>query len=613
MAKARDGVSGQFFRAAPGVETEVPSGRLSVYWLLPETLPLPTGYTSTLVDTHDGSLFRDSRVHRPDASSSGPSDDADADWSTLDSSDLLHRDLVAAARYTQGSSVSDAVTTLADLAHSSGLPHATFEGGPEWTGDDGFGVAYVSGEGETSSGVAWPRADPEDPAAADGRADGALDVEVEDRRDPVMERLQGVLRTGGGPRTVVHLVVAIDPEPTGRDFDLAINEAVDLVHSTVVGIHEVTGYGWRQPMPEAEPLHLMTGLDRIENNELIPVWGLSLYAPRIQFHFPPVELNEEELGSLARAEIHAGQHSRRSLVADLRRAAVNAARRTADPRTAIVMSAATCESWIDLVIASMLWEEKKTPEEGAEELSRYRDSQQRLHQLLGPRLGGSWDLSKVPPLRAWDEDVREARNRVVHAGGLPSVRLGERSVNAMYAFLTYTLDRLCSSKTRNRYPISAVLLAHRVGLESRQGWTRKIRDAATEADTYALGEVFNHWYAAMEWILLPDRMRRPPDENARPELARLSDGRAYWIQHDWNAHLARLIDVDPELTRILDRQNPPNDPRISNSLSFDLIVPFEPVGDWVQEHRLFPRTALLRDPRRWDIPPDAPLNALRLR
>lgn len=263
------------------------------------------------------------------------------------------------------------------------------------------------------------------------------------------------------------------------------------------------------------------------------------------------------------------------------------------------------ESNIDLVLSALLWEEGKWPEDAAREFDRGDSALKRLRHLVAPRLGGNWDLTRVPELAQWREKVAESRNTIVHGGELPSRWLAREAIDAMYGFFKYTLDRMCSDTARTRYPMMALLLGRRTALEARGKWTSGMRAAADEADELSLQAVFGLWHSATSELRRPEHLRSKPSGEATPVLCRLADGRDYWCEHDRIARLARL--ADPPVNEAKYRRTVKKlDRNIGRTISFDAPPSLRSAGSWLPEHRLIPPAAVMRDPHLWAIPPDAP-------
>lgn len=412
--------------------------------------------------------------------------------------------------------------------------------------------------------------------------------------------------------TVVHMIAAVPAEPTSEQVGEAFARCCELVQNSHRALHAVTHMGWSLPQPQSEALGVLIGLDTVTPTGLEAKWPIGVYLTTRPEYHQRDSLTSDELVALSRATLNAEQHTPRAMVFDLQRHAVNAAHRTSDTRAAVIMSATACEAWIDLVLATLLWEEGLTPEQGHQEFARYRETPERMNRLLAPRLGGSWDNSRVPALKAWRTDVVLARNFVVHSGVLPSEARGRAAVDAMYDFFTLTLDRLCAPRPRKSYPTAALLIAESVGLSSRNAWTRHIRSTAEEIDRLQLDGVFARWYTAVTDLRIPAELRREPQEaDALPTLVRLKDGRIYWTLHERSLRVAALAvpadqKADAARRRDIEKLSGPNE---SFTVSFELAPAMRRTGEWVSDHRLIPRTALMRDPELWDLPSDAPTAA----
>lgn len=404
--------------------------------------------------------------------------------------------------------------------------------------------------------------------------------------------------------TVAHLVAATSSDPSADEVSAAFNECLDLVHTTHRGLHHVSGEPIQLPTPEAAPLGVAVALQVLTDQGLENRWPPGLFMLNQNFLPAVEEMTSEELVYLEHAEVKNAAHRPTSLVLDLRREALAAAYLTGDTRTAVVMAATTCETFIDVTLAALLWEEVLTPEQGAAELERYRDTAERLWRLLAPRLGGSWDVTVQPALRGWRELIAMNRNRVVHAGGLPGKGLASAACDAMFPFIGYIMDRLCEPVNRAKYPISALLIAARPCLEARGGWTRRIRLAADEADDLDLQGVFGRWYSTVSELRLPPDVRQKPTRGTI-ELVVTEGGNTYWIEHDRETSLARIVQPVTDIAQHLQSAQAQPHAR-GGTYSFSHSPDCSPVGDWVPDYRLVPGVALMRNPENWYEPPEAP-------
>jgi hypothetical protein len=404
--------------------------------------------------------------------------------------------------------------------------------------------------------------------------------------------------------TVVHLVAAVPESPSQDDISAAFDECLDLVHTTHRGLHHVFGEPIQLPTPEAAPLGVAMVLQVITERGLEPRWPAGLFMLNRNFIPTSEEMTPAQLSELEGAEVKDASHRPMSLVLDLRREALAAAHLTGDTRTAVVMAATTCETFIDVTLSALLWEEGLTPEDGAVELEQYRDAAERLWRLVAPRLGGSWDLTTQPALRDWRNTITMNRNRVVHAGGLPGGRLAQAACDAMFPFIGYVFDRLCDPSSRTKYPMTALIIAARSALEARGGWTRKMRSAADEADELDLQGVFARWYGAASELRLPIDARRK-GQSGDIKYVVTESGNSYWVEHDTSASQARTLSPSGDVALYIQAALEQPHPR-GGTYSFSATPACRVVGDWVPEHRLIPGIALMRFSTGWYEPVDAP-------
>lgn len=567
-------------KASSRISERSSAGRLSMYWPLRSFLPVPQHWCTRLALAVDGDL-----IHR--ACIVGDTEVVEG---------ILDETLVVQAFFVHLPGTHGPDPLAWEVVNLLRLPHSAEQriGSPDLntakfctvplrpTSPD---LISATSDADSAAGLAGDTGD---------SASGGRSVFGEDG-----------LPSGLTHTTVVYASAALPASPGPDDVSAAVDEIEKLVHTTARALHAVTGMGQQLPTLASTKLEVLIALDELVDGALEARWNIGHYTTRgLEFELRDVA-DDTIADALTFAELDATQHSFRSLISDLQRQAVVAARRHGDTRTAVVMAAATCEAWVDLMAGALLWEEGATPENAAQYLTTHRNLRDRLHQLLAPRLGGAWDIRTTPALHAWDVDIRAARNRVLHAGGLPSAALAERSINAMYDFLTLTLDRLCSDTARNRHPVAAVLMANRVGLESRNGWTKRIRGTATEMDRDDLRGTFDRWYAATSQLLLAPPMQVTPVK-AQLQMVALTDGRTYWIERDPRAALARLARLATRDAQALKVYRPDTSDGVGKTVSFDVEVPFQAVGAWMAEHNLVPGAAVMRDVSTWQRPPAAP-------
>lgn len=433
-------------------------------------------------------------------------------------------------------------------------------------------------------------------------ADHILDAESK----PPTSELSSITHT-----TVMKLTAAAPSIDCQEDIDHALDSCLDLIHWTVDGLNAVTGRSWALPRPESEALGIIVWADQVQDRGLTRVLdpGLLLFSP---WRHQVVSLDDRQLGALPHAQVESAQGHPISLVFRLKAEAVGALRRLGDSHTAIVMAQTTCEAWIDLLVCALLWDEGMTPAQAADALRTGESTLHRVNSLLQPRLGGpGWDANQNGEFRDWRKNLAEIRNLVVHGGFLPPLHVAEAAVEAMHNWIRFTLDRLCAPSTLRKYRMAAVIVARRAALEARGEWTKKMMKTADEADEYDYQGVFARWFYAVAAIRYPTLRSKPIEATATEMLVCLPDGTGYWVLHDEQAAQSALARIDAP------------DDRWSSSLyaldaTHGLTVSFEEppsllrTGEWLDDYRLLPGVALMRDRREWWTPPDAPDDRLRL-
>lgn len=403
-----------------------------------------------------------------------------------------------------------------------------------------------------------------------------------------------------GTATLAHIIVAVSASPDGDEVANAFELGMDLIHTTHQALHATGGLSLVLPTAESVPIGIPVALQLVTADGVKPTWPTGIYMVSDQLTEAPDELPVDALEALAETELKVAMRRPAMLIYDLRRAALAASRRTGDSRAAVVMAAAACETMIDLTLAAIAWEEGLTPEEGAAELNRYRSVSERVSKQLAQKLRGSWDVKKDPAYRDWRDLVAGSRNRVVHAGGIPRPHLARDVCDAMFAFFGFLLDRLCAPATRNRYPMTCLIIGSRAVLEPRGGWSQRMRAAATEADELDLQGVFARWHSATTELRLPSDQQRKPTSPGVPVLVVTTSGRIYWVEHHPSYHLARRAEVTSNVSLHLQHAtgHPPG-----RWFTFDESPTYRALGEWLPEYRLIPGISVMRDPKLWDEPP----------
>lgn len=175
-----------------------------------------------------------------------------------------------------------------------------------------------------------------------------------------------------------------------------------------------------------------------------------------------------------------------------------------DRRSAVVSFAIACELFLDSLLAALLWEEGKTPEEAVGPW-RAPSVVRRVKLEYATRIGGSWNPNKPGPLADWLTHVVNVRNSVLHSGRSPDDVEVERSSDAAGVLTNHLARRLVLSW--QKYPKTmAVFVGHKSVAEHAS--KKRADDIHRSLDVHSAHAVSFHAWRD-EWLAV-----RAADENA---------------------------------------------------------------------------------------------------
>lgn len=154
-----------------------------------------------------------------------------------------------------------------------------------------------------------------------------------------------------------------------------------------------------------------------------------------------------------------------------RRSDANFERAKGNFSNAVIQLAIACEIIFDSVLGLILWESGMTPEDAADIFST--DITPRIKNQYAVRLGGIWALDRGAA-GDWFDNVAGTRNRIVHAGYRATAADATAAGAASDALAKFVADRVCA-KFR-LFPKTAWIIAGRVGFETRNLFSRRVRE-----------------------------------------------------------------------------------------------------------------------------------------
>lgn len=186
--------------------------------------------------------------------------------------------------------------------------------------------------------------------------------------------------------------------------------------------------------------------------------------------------------------------------ADLRREA-ELAFDAGNPVTTVVLYGCVSEALIREIYLLMLWEKGLHPSEAAD-LAQDRSIADIAKKEFHGRIGGSWSTKQSGPVRAWFDEVRGLRNRVVHSGYLPTYIEARECRKAAIDFERFVGRRLRA--TVSRFPVTSHIFLGPAGAEDprvKKTWSRFFEENLVVEDLY---DAFRKWKAEI------DRYRQGP-------------------------------------------------------------------------------------------------------
>lgn len=124
----------------------------------------------------------------------------------------------------------------------------------------------------------------------------------------------------------------------------------------------------------------------------------------------------------------------------------------------------------------MSWEEDADLKKTADILGDRDNISRRLLNELAFRLKGDWDRDGNGPIGEWQRQIANLRNKVAHAGTIPSDFEIQAALNALSTLDTYVGDQLV--KSLNNYPFAVNKYLGTDGLVQRKKLKRWQESAA---------------------------------------------------------------------------------------------------------------------------------------
>ncbi|WP_157803009.1 hypothetical protein [Compostimonas suwonensis] len=215
------------------------------------------------------------------------------------------------------------------------------------------------------------------------------------------------------------------------------------------------------------------------------------HGPGLRASVVPDSLSREQLERLGGILSHLTPGGVFWSYADLRREAQVALWLRGDYRSAVLAAATAAEVYLDTVLLHMLWMEGAAPEAAAAVFNRGQLGS-RVRREYAPRLGGQWDLTGSGPIGAWHVKTAALRNRVTHAGYVPSLAEAKLALENVLKLEVYLIDLVCAPQALERYIKTALEMTGTPGIERRGRLNKRFQQLI---DSVLPGEldIFHDW------------------------------------------------------------------------------------------------------------------------
>lgn len=269
-----------------------------------------------------------------------------------------------------------------------------------------------------------------------------------------------------------------------------------------------------------------------------------------------------------------------------------------DARSSVLASATAAEVLLDDLLRHLLWEEGMRPEDAATQIfSDVRaTAQPRAARYTADRLGGLWQKDKDGPVKEWQERVARVRDRVIHAGYLPTIAEAKSALDTVNDLQKFAFKQL--RRKINEYPHTALAAIGVPVLEKEGRITVGAKRVLETEPPQAWMTRFVRWRAALSREIERSRgLDEPPNpDRALLVVVALPDGSTDWVLHDRESHLATSVNpliekLSTEQRRVLQAITAEAAQRkemLSIVVEIDSPATVPPITNWVEEHRRLP-------------------------
>ncbi|QEN16376.1 hypothetical protein ACRDU6_30070 [Mycolicibacterium sp. ELW1] len=204
-----------------------------------------------------------------------------------------------------------------------------------------------------------------------------------------------------------------------------------------------------------------------------------------------------------------------------------------DARSSLLASATACEVLLDDFFKHLLWESAARPEDCVKffvDRQRMSPVLSRVRRHLGDLIGGDWNPSTQPVLRAWQESIAYGRNRTIHAGYSPTSKEAQAALDTTDELHSFCMHALAEEKSK--YPKTALMGIGVQILQDQGLMTPQIQSELENGDPEDWQARFKRWRTALDRLTEHALGRSTLDASAAISIAVIdAPGHARWVRH----------------------------------------------------------------------------------
>lgn len=399
--------------------------------------------------------------------------------------------------------------------------------------------------------------------------------------------------------TIVEVMAPLDgplAESLSTTFDRALRHVQEFQRAYYVSQRRPVTLVRREKLPAFVPYAIRTVTATSDEwPETLALLHLNMNVTSLTRGSDLAEADEREI--VQAMEAQPGQRAFASFL-DLWRHAHNSLELEGDYRATVIFAAVSAEVLLDDLLAHLLWEEARRPEEATSFFDAGLAKRVRTH--FHARIGGAgWSGKEDGPIRSWSQDVAGLRHRVVHAGYEPTIDEARKALSSLHTLQKFVSDRIASEDVIDVYPRTAMMFVGRDQLKACGRWSARLQALESDINEPHWATTFVRWKMTMQRNRQETAQTPPKISRAAVVAVLHPEGNVVWVLHDFEVGKARIAsepqDLSPgqqqKLAELIRNCHSYPEP-MSVVMDGANALPVAD-GDWVDEYRLIPRLGVM--------------------